>query len=170
MSPGVNDGPLRGAAAVSALSDALNLACRWTTGLLLAGVVLSNAAEVVLRTAFATSLAWIFEINILCATWIYFIGVCQVYHRRGDIAVDALARFLPQGGRVAWAWLVDLLCVGTFFVIGWQGVLLMMLQWPFRTPGVGLPSALYSAPVVIGAVIMTVHVCAHRLREPARTG
>jgi TRAP-type C4-dicarboxylate transport system permease small subunit len=152
------------------LSAALNLACRLLTGLLLAGIVCSNAAEVVLRTAFATTLNWIFEVNLLAATWIYFLGVCQVYYKRGDIAVDVLARFLPEGGRIAWSWIVDALSIATFLVIGWYGFKLMELQWPFRTPGVRLPSALYSAPVVIGAIVMTLHVIAQRASEPRRIG
>ncbi|MFS8085592.1 MAG: TRAP transporter small permease [Acidobacteriota bacterium] len=150
------------------LSDRVNLGCRVLTGLLLAGIVMSNAAEVVLRTAFSTTLDWIFEINLLCATWIYFIGVCQVYHRKGDISVDVLACALPPRLRITWSWAVDLLCVGTFFVIGWYGLQLVQLQWPYKTPGVGLPSASYSAPVVIGAVVMILHVCAQRLRNLAR--
>jgi len=153
---------------MSRLSAALNLCCRVITGLLLAGIVCSNAAEVVLRTAFATTLNWIFEVNLLAATWIYFLGVCQVYYKRGDISVDVIARFLPDGGRIAWAWFVDALSIATFLVIGWYGVKLMQLQWPFRTPGVRLPSALYSAPVVIGAIVMTIHVVTHRWREPRR--
>jgi hypothetical protein len=44
----------------------------------------------------------------------------------------------------------------------------MQLQWPFRTPGVRLPSALYSAPVVIGAIVMIIHIIAQRARDPAR--
>ena len=155
---------------LTVLSDRLNQACRLITGLLLAGIVCSNALEVVLRTGFATTLNWIFEVNLLCATWIYFIGVCQVYHKRGDIAVDVLARGLPPRAQLAWSWIVDLLCIGTFFVIGWYGLQLMQLQWPFRTPGVRLPSALYTAPVVIGAAIMIIHVCAQRLRDPSRKG
>ncbi|MBK7472816.1 MAG: TRAP transporter small permease [Betaproteobacteria bacterium] len=154
--------------ALTALSHRLNQVCRVLTGLLLAGIVLSNAAEVVLRTAFATTLSWIFEINLLCATWIYFIGVCQVYYKKGDISVDVLPRVLPPGGRLVWSWVVDIVCIGTFVVIGWYGIQLVQLQWPFKTPGVGLPSASYSAPVVIGAAIMIIHVCAQRLRDLAR--
>ena len=156
------------AGALTVVSDRLNLACRLATGALLAVIVLSDAAEVVLRTGFATTLTWVFEVNLLFATWIYFIGVCQVYYRQGDIAVDVLSRLLPPRLRHAWGWVVDLACVGTFFVIGWYGVELVQLQWPFRTPGTGLPSASYSAPVVIGAAIMIIHVCARRLRDMAR--
>jgi len=169
--PDVAPSAPRGAPRVlAALSHGLNQCCRLITALLLAGIVCSNAAEVILRTAFATSLDWIFEVNLLCATWIYFLGVCQVYYKRGDIAVDVLARFLPSGARIAWSWAIDALCLITFGVIGWYGVLLMQLQWPFRTPGVRLPSALYSAPVVIGAIAMIVHVVAQRVRDPARAG
>ncbi len=91
-----------------------------------------------------------------------------MYHHRGDIAVEVLVQVLPPRARTVWAWIVDALCVATFLVIGWYGVQLIRLQWPVRTPGVGIPTALYTAPVVIGAAIMIAHVCAQRLRHLAR--
>jgi hypothetical protein len=124
----------------------LNRVCRALTMALLVGIVCSNAVELVLRSVFAYSLSWIFEVNLLLATWLYFIGVCQVYYRKGDIAVDVLSNYLPpptrpeRHRRSAERYHVcrdRLVRTST----GIRAV-------ADRTPGVGLPSALYTAPVI----------------------
>lgn len=150
---------------LAAMSRGINRVCRALTVVLLAAIVCSNAAEIVLRSAFSYSLAWIFEVNLLLATWLYFIGICQVYYRKGDISVDVLSNFLPPPVRATWSLIVDLLSVATFAVIGWYGVRLAQVQWPFKTPGVGLPGASYTVPVVLGAAIMIFHVCVQRLQR-----
>src|SRR5438105_4632217 len=95
------------ARAISALSSTLNRVCHALTMAFLVGIVCSNAAELILRSVFSYSLSWIFEVNLLLATWLYFIGVCQVYYRKGDIAVDVLSNFLPPPLRAAWSVIVD---------------------------------------------------------------
>lgn len=149
---------------LTGVSDAINRGCRVVTALLLTGIVGSNAAEIVLRSAFNYSLTWIFEVNLLLATWLYFIGMCQVYHHGGDIAVDVLARRLPPALRRVWALVIDVIGVCTLLVIGWYGVRLLGVQWPIRTPGVGVPTGAYTVPVVLGALIMIVHILARRAR------
>jgi C4-dicarboxylate transporter DctM subunit len=153
------------------LSRRLNRASSALSSVMLVSVVATNAAEIILRSAFNYSLDWIFEINLLFATWLYFLGICQVYYRRGDISVDVFVRILPAQAKFVWVWVVDLATLGTLAVIGWYGVRLVILQWPFKTPGgLALPTATYTAPLVIGAIIMIVHVCAQRLAEQPHDG
>ena len=49
-------------------------------------------------------------------------------------------------------------------VVAWQGWLLIELQWPFRTPGVGIPRIAYTAPLVIGMVLVALQMIADALR------
>lgn len=153
------------------LSRRLNRATSGFSGVMLVSVVATNSAEIVLRSAFNYSLDWIFEINLLFATWMYYLGICQVYYRRGDITVDFFVNTLPGKAKRVWVWVVDLATLGTLVVIGWYCVRLVIVQWPFRTPGgLALPTATYSLPVVIGSVIMIVHVCAQRLAGQPHDG
>ena len=142
------------------------------TGLALAFVVGANAWEIVLRAVANRSLIWLYEVNLLLANWIYFFGICLVYHRRRDIVVDFLVQALPPGPRRLYQTLINLLVVVILVVIAWYGALLMQLQIPDRTMGIGIWNPLFTLPVVAGAVVMLLTVLHHTLvlwleREPA---
>ena len=128
--------------------------CVASTSLLLAMLVINNLLEMVARGLFNTSVAWVFEINLLLAIWLYFLGIFQVYFRRGDISVDVIMRKTPLHIQRWVAILIDLVIVGTLLMISWYAVQLMMVQWPFKSPGLRLPNPLFTAPVVIGSVMM----------------
>jgi TRAP-type C4-dicarboxylate transport system permease small subunit len=153
-----------------AAGQRVNRACGLLTGAILAAIVLANGAEILLRSTVSYSIAWVFEVNTLLATWLYFIGICQVYFRKGDIAVDFLARRMPPRVQRAWSATLLVLSMLTLAVIAWHGALLMQVQWPYRTPGVRLPSAAFTLPVVLGAVIMMLHLATHLGALLARPG
>src|SRR6185295_18093434 len=62
----------------------------------LAAIVLSNVLEIVSRTFFHVSYAWIYETNLLLAAWTYFLGIVPVYARGGDVSVVGLRLLLPR--------------------------------------------------------------------------
>ena len=129
-------------------------ACVIATNLLLAGLVINNLAEMTARGFFGRSLDWVFEINVLLAVWLYFLGIYQVYFKRGDIAVEVLMRKTPPAVRHATAVAVDVAIVGVLLMLCWQSLRLIEVQWPFRTPGMRLPNPLFTLPVLLGAALM----------------
>ena len=124
------------------------------TALLLAAIVLANAAEIVGRSLFAHSLLWLYESNLLAANWLYFLGMCLVYARHKDITLDFILHLVRGRARPVFLILVNLVGIGTFGVIAWFGVALMRLQMPYRTTGYGIPNALYTLPLVLAAAII----------------
>ena len=91
-------------------------ACVISTNLLLAGLVLNNLAEMTARGFFGRSLDWVFEINVLLAVWLYFLGIYQVYFKRGDIAVEVGSFVAATGSTPVSAELDEL--TGDVFVPG----------------------------------------------------
>ena len=67
----------------------------------LALIVLINVLEIVSRTFFHVSFAWIYETNLLLAAWTYFLGIVPVYARNGDVSVVGLKQLLPSGARLS---------------------------------------------------------------------
>ena len=124
------------------------------TNLLLAALVVNNLIEMAARGVWNTSIGWVFEGNLLIAIWLYFIGIFQVYFRRGDISVDVIMRKTPFPVQRWVAIVIDVVIVSTLVMISWQAVQLMLVQWPFKTPGLRLPNPLFTAPVLIGSVFM----------------
>lgn len=128
--------------------------CVVVSSLLLAALVVNNLIEMLARSVWHTSIEWVFEVNILIAIWLYFIGICQVYFRRGDISVDVIMRRASMKVQRWVAIAIDFVIVATLLMISWYAVELALVQWPFKTPGLRLPNPLFTAPVVLGSVCM----------------
>lgn len=147
--------------------------CVVVTNLLLSGLVLNNLAEMSVRGFFGESLSWVFEINVLLAVWVYFLGIFQVYFKRGDIAVEVLMLKAPVQVRHAAGIAVDVAIVGVLLMLCWQSLRLIEVQWPFRTPGMRLPNPLFTLPVLLGSALMATTLLqrlAERLDREQRAG
>jgi TRAP-type C4-dicarboxylate transport system permease small subunit len=146
----------RALAAVDALLAALTCS-------LLAFVVAANAWEIALRAIANQSLHWLYEVNLLLANWIYFLGICLIYWRKRDIVIDFLVDRLPAGPRRVYQSCINLLVIAVLAVIARYGVELMQLQTPDYSMGVGIWNPLFTLPVVLGAVLMALAVLHHTL-------
>jgi TRAP-type C4-dicarboxylate transport system permease small subunit len=146
----------RALAAIDGLVAALTCA-------LLAFVVGANAWEIAYRALANQSLHWLYEVNLLLANWIYFLGICLVYWRKRDIAIDFLVERLPAGPRRVYQSVINLVVMGVLAVIAWYGSALMRLQAPDSTLGVGIWNPLFTLPVVLGAVLMALAMLHHTL-------
>jgi len=133
------------------------------TCVLLAFVVGANAWEIAYRALANQSLHWLYEVNLLLANWIYFLGICLVYWRRRDIVIDFLVDRLPAGPRRVYQSVINLVVIGVLAVIAWYGAVLMRLQAPDSTMGVGIWNPLFTLPVVLGALLMALIVLHHTL-------
>ena len=116
----------------------------------LAAIVLINVLEIVSRTVFHVSFAWIYETNLLLAAWTYFLGIVPVYARNGDVSLVGLRMLLPRDKQAVFDRAVHVVCTVTFAITAWFTWELIELQLPFRTPGSGLPNAAFTAPLLLG--------------------
>jgi TRAP-type C4-dicarboxylate transport system permease small subunit len=117
---------------------------------LLAVITLMNALEIVSRSFFDYSFQWIYETNLLLASWMYFLGIYLVYRRSGDIAMVGLRSVLPASARGVYDRTIHVVTGAVFIAVAWYAFTLIELQWPFRTPGVGFPRAAFTVPLLIG--------------------
>ena len=136
----------------------------------LAVIVLINLLEIISRTFFHISYAWIYEINLLLAAWTYFLGIIPVYARNGDVAVVGLRLILPISLQALFDRVIYVVCTATFAITAWFTWELIELQLPFRTPGSGIPNAAFTAPLLLGFLgIIIVLVNKLVANEPAAT-
>ena len=104
----------------------------------LAVIVLINLLEIISRTFFHVSYAWIYETNLLLAAWTYFLGIVPVYARNGDVSVVGLRQLLPSSSQAAFDRAIYVVARSTFAIVAWFTWELIELQCPFRTPGIGI--------------------------------
>lgn len=150
-----------GRSALVRVDDALGATVRaidrieeFITSLLLITVVSINAVEVFMRTVLNSSFAWVYEVNLLIASWMYFIGICLVYYRKRDIFIEIVDRLISKDGLRAYTAILNIVIVVILLVIIYYGWILMGVQSRTKTLGVGIPNHYFSMPVVIGAVSM----------------
>lgn len=132
-------------------------------------ILLINVIEIVARTAFDVSFAWIFETNLLLAAWTYFIGIVPVYARNGDIAIVGLSQLVPPHFRPAFDALLNVVSAATFALVTWYAYTLITVQWPFRTPGIGIPNAAFTAPLFLGCAALVLGLVRRLLIPDAET-
>lgn len=119
------------------------------TILLLSFIVCANGLEILRRGLFNQSFLWLYEINLLSCTWMYFLGMEMVYYRNRDITIDFMLMLLRGRGASRYAVVVNLVGIATFAVVLRYTIALIVLQWPFRTTGIGLPNALFTLPLAM---------------------
>jgi TRAP-type C4-dicarboxylate transport system permease small subunit len=118
-------------------------------------IICANGVEILQRGLFNRSFQWLYECNLLASAWIYFLGISLVYYRGKDITLDFI--LLVLHGRVRRCYLIgiNIVAIITFLIVGFYGARLMLLQLPFRTSGVGIPNALFTCPLVISMIAIT---------------
>jgi TRAP-type C4-dicarboxylate transport system permease small subunit len=131
------------------------------TSTLLAAIVLINGLELVARNFFNYSFVWAHEVDLLLGSWVYFVGMTMVYYRNADITVEYFSGLLPERGQRIWVAVCNVVTLGVLAVIAWYCWVLMKLQLPFKTTGMGIPNPFFSAPVFVSALVMGLHVTVH---------
>jgi TRAP-type C4-dicarboxylate transport system permease small subunit len=147
--------------ALVSISRHIDQAVEVLTSTFLAIIVLINGLELVGRNFFNYSFVWAHEVNLLLGNWVYFIGMTMVYYRNADITIEYFSGLLPLRAQRVWVLVCNLIVLGVLAVIVWYGWVLIELQTGFRTTGMGIPNPWFSAPVVVSALIMAVHVARH---------
>lgn len=137
-----------------------------STCLMLAAIVVIGGLELCARNIFNHSFVWAHEVTILLANWVYFLGVCIVYEQRGDVTVGVVSALLKNTRlRRLWAAACDVISAIVFATIAWYGWELLKLQAPFHTTGLRIPNPAFSAPAVIGAVVLALLSIRHALAD-----
>ena len=121
------------------------------TSTLLVIIIVINGMEIFTRAVLNNSLFWVFEVNLLLGSWIYFIGICLVYYRRGDITVELLFNRLPWRVQRIYLIALNVIIVAILAVIIFHGYRLLLVQARTATMGVKIPNHLFSLPVVLGS-------------------
>jgi TRAP-type C4-dicarboxylate transport system permease small subunit len=125
--------------------------------------------QVFFRYVLNQSLFWSEELVRYALLWGVMLTCGLVSYNRSHIKIDALARMLPAPLGRAVNGLVDLLCIGFYVVLMWQGYLFVQ-RTSFQTSAVlQLPMIYVYSAMPVGAAVMTLFtVLAWRRERRAR--
>ena len=122
------------------------------TSILLFFVVFINGMEIFVHSVIGDSLHWVYEINLLCANWIYFLGICLVYIKKKDIVVDLIDRLMSENTKSFYSIILNIVIVIMLSIIAYQASKLMFIQVKTKTLGLGIPNFYFSMPVFISSI------------------
>ncbi|WP_051661414.1 TRAP transporter large permease subunit [Bosea sp. 117] len=134
----------------------------------LAADVLVVFASVIWRYLLHDPLEWAEEVARALMVTLVFCGAATATARGRHVGVDLLQNRLPRHVRAALAagirWVLVAVAVGLL----WSSLSLLAESFAQTTP-TGLPQAIYVAPVVFGAGIMSIGALEHAVEGPARS-
>ncbi len=119
-------------------------------------IIAINSMEIFTRFLLNKSFFWVFEITVLFANLMYFLGAALVYKRKQDIQMVYFLKFFSTKVQRKWDFVIDGLSFYFFVVILYHGVRLLNIQSKHVSQGLGIPNHYFSFPLVIGAISMAV--------------
>lgn len=125
-----------------------------TTFICLAMIVIIGGAEIFSRYVLNHSLFFVYEITMLLANWLYFLGFCLVFSRNEDIEIEFFTNMLPTKSRKYLAVVCQIAISYFLIILSHYGFQILILQSKYSTEGLNIPNHYFSMPVVIGAVIL----------------
>jgi len=118
----------------------------------LLSIVVINSMEIFTRFVLNKSFFWVFEITILLANIMYFLGASLVYKRKQDIQMEYFLKFFSINVQKKWDLIIDGLSFYFFIIILYHGIRLLNIQSRHVSQGLGIPNHYFSLPLVIGAI------------------
>lgn len=122
-------------------------------------IITINSMEIFTRFLLNKSFFWVFEITVLFANIMYFLGAALVYKRKQDIQMVYFLKFFSNKVQEKWDLIIDVLSFYFFVIILYHGVRLLNIQSRHVSQGLGIPNHYFSLPLVIGAISMALIMC-----------
>ena len=109
------------------VSDVLDKICGALIVILLGGMVLVTAAQILARflcgsVSWIRPLSWSEELTRYMLIWSTFLGATCVYYHGGNIAITAVQGLLPKKGQDVLRILVHLICLILFIILTVYGI------------------------------------------------
>lgn len=139
-------------------------ALKWAIGHfaeIIAGIGLTvmvsiTAFNVLSRYVFSYSFGGVEEISMMGSAWCVFVGAAAAYKRRMHYGVDILISILPEKGKKAVNFIIDLLLFLCLGYITYLSYVFAMNAWVKPTPFLSIPYFYIDISATLGFGLMTI--------------
>jgi C4-dicarboxylate transporter, DctQ subunit len=123
------------------------------------GMLGASAMQVIVRYALAdrVELPWTEELSRLLLVWAAMWGAAILQRSDDHIAMTVVFDWFPARGQLALRLLGDVVALAVLGVVVWFGWSTAVRQLAMSTVSLGLPIAVFIAPVPLAATLMIVH-------------
>ena len=115
-------------------------------------VVTMGAMEIFSRYVLDKSLFFVYELTILLANWMYFLGFCLVFKRNRDIEIEFFTNQLPLRTQKTISIITNSAVLYFLMILSYYTFKLLLIQSRHSTEGLGIPNHYFSLPIFIGTL------------------
>jgi TRAP-type C4-dicarboxylate transport system permease small subunit len=133
-------------------------------------IVVINSMEIFSRFALNKSFFWVYEITILAANVMYFLGASLVYKRKQDVQMEYFLKFFSLPTQRKWDFVIDAACFYFFIILLYHGIRLLGIQSRHVSQGLGIPNHYFSLPLVVGTLSMILIMAQQMIERLLKTG
>ncbi len=139
-------------------------------------IVVINGAEIFSRYALNQSLFFVYEITILLANWMYFVGFCLVFNRDRDIEIEFFMNLFPASVKRLMHLITQAAIIYFLMILGYYTFDLLIIQSRHSTEGLNIPNHYFSMPIFVSTAsiiiasikkILTIYLTGEREPEVA---
>ena len=126
--------------------------------MLLSLIVLIMLLQVIMRYVFNNSLSWPEELSRILFVWFTFIGLSYATAKQSHVKIDLLVNVFPPGLRSVILFLVDVLMLAFFIILGVKGItaLSKLIASGQATAALGIPIQYIMSALEVGIVLSIV--------------
>lgn len=133
---------------------------------LLGGMILLAAAQIILRNAFDTGLVWSDELLRLGVLWVALIGAVAASRDDHHISIDVLSRFLAPRLKHASSALIALFTAAVCALLAWTSLEFLRESIEFEDVLLGdLPAWWFQAVLPAGFALISWRYAVHTVRQ-----
>lgn len=140
--------------ALNVIIDVIDRILIVTTFICLSVIVIIGGSEIFSRYVLDYSLFFVYEITMLLANWLYFLGFCLVFKRNEDIEIEFFTNMMSEKAQIYLAAVCQIGVSYFLIILSYYGFKVLILQSRHSTEGLNIPNHFFSMPVFIGAFIL----------------
>lgn len=143
-----------------ALLTGIRALVRWTSLLLLAALVVTPLAQIVMRGIFNVPMAGAEELTRYFLIALTFAGASYVTHQGGQIRMEEFQGVIPPHPRWWLQLAIDLCGIALFGVLCAAGVITIMNNLQNQTATLEMPFWLFMGPLAVGSALLVLETAA----------
>lgn len=155
------------------MSDGVRAALRWlhrletgAVALLVLAMVLLAGAQIVLRNAFDTGIAWVDPVLRAMVLWAAMLGALAAARDDKHIGIDFVTHFVHERARRAMRSVTLLFAAGISALMAWHGYGLVQLDYGSGVEVGGIPGWIVEAVIPVGFGLLALRLALRAFATP----
>jgi TRAP-type C4-dicarboxylate transport system permease small subunit len=134
------------------------------SGILISVLTIATLGGVFYRYVLGKPLDWIYELTIVCFSWMIFLGIAMAFKKNEHIAISFVVDNLPPKASYYLRQIINLICLAFLLVAAYHGILVTMSTMSLYYDTIPVSKGIFYLSMPISAIPASIHILVHVLR------